>query len=56
MCKKNFKFFGRTVSKKNAMLTFKISELFIRASVQLWISASYHRIFLKNCVTEEHEI
>ena len=43
--KKNFKFFGRTVSEKNAMLTCKISKLFIRTIVQLWIFASYHRIF-----------
>ena len=54
--KKNFKFLGRTVSEKNAMLTCKISKLFIRANVQLWIFANYHRIFLENCVTEEHEI
>ena len=119
--KKNFKFLGRTVSEKNAMLTCKISKLFIRAMcnfeflqviiaffsktvwprnmkfglhrvsiwvniqkkfqvprshsigekcdanckisklfirtiVQLWIFASYHRIFLENCATEEHEI
>ena len=54
--KKSFKFLRRTVSEKNAMLTFKISKLFIRANVQLWIFASYHRIFLENCVTEEHEI
>ena len=54
--KKNFKFLGRTVLEKNAMLTCKISKLFIRANVQLWIFASYHRIFLENCVTEEHEI
>ena len=54
--KKNFKFLGRTVSEKNAMLTCKISKLFIRTIVQLWIFASYHRIFLENCVTEEHEI
>ena len=53
---KIFKFLGRTVSEKNAMLTCKISKLFIRANVQLWIFASYHRIFLENCVTEEHEI
>ena len=37
--KKNFKFLGRTVSEKNAMLTCKISKLFIRANVQLWIFA-----------------
>ena len=54
--KKNFKFLGRTVSEKTAMLTCKISKLFIRANEQLWIFASYHRIFLKNCVSEEHEI
>ena len=54
--KKNFKFFGRTVSEKSAMLSCKISKLFIRANLQLWIFASYHRIFLENCVTEEHEI
>ena len=75
--KNNFKFLGRTVSEKNAMLTCKISKLFIRTIVQLWIFASYHRecatlnrlqdimltwpknmnrIFLENCVTEEHEI
>ena len=54
--KKNFKLLGRTVSEKNAMLSCKISKLFIRANVQLWIFASYHRIFLENCVTEEHEI
>ena len=54
--KKNFKFLSRTVSEKNAMLTCKISKLFIRANVQLWIFANYHRIFLQNCVTEEHEI
>ena len=54
--KKNFKFLGRTVSEKNAMLTCKISKLFIRTIVQLWIFASYHRIFLEKCATEEHEI
>ena len=37
--KKNFKFLGRTVSEKSAMLFSR-----------------YHRIFLQNCVTEEHEI
>ena len=46
--KKNFKFLGRTVSEKNAMLICKISKLFIRTIVQLWIFASYHRIFLKS--------
>ena len=54
--KKNLKFLGRTVSKKNAMLICKISKLFIRTIVQLWIFASYHRIFLEKCATEEHEI
>ena len=54
--KKNFKFLGRTVSEKDAMLTCKISKLFIRTIVQLWIFASYYRIFLENCATEEHEI
>ena len=54
--KKNFKFLGRTVSEKNAMLTCKISKFFINTIVQLWIFASYHRIFLEKCVTEEHEI
>ena len=43
--KKNFKFLGRTVSEKNSMLTCNISKLFIRANVQLWIFANYHRIF-----------
>ena len=56
MYKKNFKFLGRTVLEKNAMLTCKISKLFIRTIVQLWIFASYYRIFLENCATEEHEI
>ena len=42
--------------KKNAMLICKISKLFIRTIVQLWIFASYHRIFLKKFATEEHEI
>ena len=37
--KKNFKFLGRTVSEKSAMLI-----------------SSYRRIYLENCVTEEHEI
>ena len=54
--KKNFKFLGRTVSEKNAMLTCKISKLFIRTIVKLWIFASYHRIFLEKCATEEREI
>ena len=54
--KKNFKFLGRTVSEKNAMLTCKISKLFIRTIVQLWIFARYYCIFLENCATEEHEI
>ena len=54
--KKNFKFLGRTVSEKIAMLTCKISKLFIRTIVQLWIFASYYRTFLENCATEEHEI
>ena len=53
---KNFKLLGCTVSEKNAMLTCKISKLFIRTIVQLWIFASYHRIFLEKCATEEHEI
>ena len=53
--KKNFRFLGRTVSDKNAMLTCKISKLFIKTIVQLWIFASYH-IFLEKCATEEHEI
>ena len=35
--KKNFKFLGRTVLERNAMLTCKISKLFIRTIVQLWI-------------------
>ena len=35
--RKNFKFLGHTVSEKNAMLTCKISKLFIRTIVQLWI-------------------
>ena len=30
--KKNFKFLGRTVSEKNAMLTYKILKLFIRTN------------------------
>ena len=38
------------------MLTCKISNLFIRSIVQLRIFASYHRIFLRNYATEEHEI
>ena len=38
------------------MLICKISKLFIRTIVQLLIVASYHRIFLKKCATEEHEI
>ena len=54
--KKNFKFLGHTVSEKNAMINCKISKLFIRANVQLWIFASYHRIFLENCVTDEDQI
>ena len=53
---KTLKFLGRTVSEKNAMLTCKISKLFIRTSVQVWIFASYHRIFLEKCETEEHKI
>ena len=53
--KKNCQFLGHTVSEKNAMLTCKISKLFIRANVQLWIFPSYHRIFLENCLTEEHQ-
>ena len=39
--KKNFKFLGRTVSEKNAMLTCKISKLFIRTIVQLWIIIAF---------------
>ena len=54
--KKNFKFLGRTVSEKSAMLICKISKLFIRTIVQLWIFARYHRIFLEKCATEKHEI
>ena len=54
--KKNFKFLGHTVSEKNAMLICKISKLFIRANVKLWIFSRYHRNFLENCVTEEYEI
>ena len=33
----NFKFLGRTVLEKNTMLTCRISKLFIRTIVQLWI-------------------
>ena len=54
--KKNFKFLGRIESEKDAMLTCEISKLFIRTIVQLIIFASYHRIFLVNFATEEHEI
>ena len=54
--KKNFKFLCCTVSEKNAMLTCKISKLFINTLVQLLIFASYHRIFLEKYVTEDHEI
>ena len=54
--KKNFKFLCCTISEKTAMLICKISKLFIRTIVQLWIFASYHRIFLEKCATEEHEI
>ena len=32
-----FKFLGHTVSEKNTMLTCKISKMFIRTIVQLWI-------------------
>ena len=46
--KKNFKFLGRTVSEKNAMLTCKISKLFIRTIVQLWIFASIITFFSKS--------
>ena len=53
--KKNFKFLGRTVSEKNTMLTCKISKLFIKTIVQLWVFASYHRIYLENCTTKDHE-
>ena len=53
---KDFKFLGHTVSEKNAMLTCKISKLFIWTILQLWISTRYHRIFLENCETKEHEI
>ena len=54
--KKNLNLLGRTVSEKNAMLTCKISKLFIRTIVQLRNFARYHRIFLEKCATEEHEI
>ena len=53
--KKKFNFLGRTVSENNAMLTCKISKLFIRTIVQLWIFTRYHRIFLKNCAIEENK-
>ena len=39
--KKNFKFLGRTVSEKSAMITCKISKLFIRTIVQLWIIIAF---------------
>ena len=51
---KNFKFLGHTDSKKNAMLTCKISKLFIRTIVQLWIFVSYHRIFLQKFVRQRN--
>ena len=54
-CKPNFIFLGHTVFEKNAMINCKISKLFIRANVQLWIFARYHRILLENYVTEETE-
>ena len=38
------------------MLTCKISKLFIKTIVQLWIFASYYRIFLQNYATNKHEI
>ena len=38
------------------MLTCKISKLFIRTIVQPGIFSCYHRIFLENFATEEHEI
>ena len=47
MYKINFKFLGRTVSKKNAMLTCKISKLFIRTIVQLWILQDIIAFFSK---------
>ena len=46
--KKNFKFLGRTVSEKNAMLTCKISKLFIRTIVQLWILQNIIAFFSKS--------
>ena len=55
LCKPNFMFLGHTVFEKNAMINCKISKLFIKANVQLWIFARYHRILLENCVTEETE-
>ena len=39
--KKNFKFLGCKVSENNTMIACKISKLFIRTIVQLWIFTSY---------------
>ena len=50
---KNFMFLSRTVLEKNAMLICNFSKLFFRTIVQFLIFARYHRIFLKNCATEE---
>ena len=43
----NFKFLGRTVLEKNAMLTCKILKLFIRTIVQLWIFQAIITFFSK---------
>ena len=43
----NFKFLGSTVLEKNEMLSCKISKLFIRTIVQLWILQDIISYFLK---------
>ena len=56
LCKPNFMFLGHTVFVKNAMISWKNSKLLIRPDKQLCNFTSYHRIFLRYCVTEELEI
>ena len=48
LCKPNFMFLGRTVYEKNVMITCKISKLFIRTIVQLWILQVIHS-FREKC-------
>ena len=56
LCKPNFMFLGCTVFEKIPMISCKNSKLQNCPNKQLRNFTSYHRIFLRYCVTAELEI